>query len=270
MFKQYGHTTIWQDRRLAHSGPMDLVLFHTSRPSETRTFDASNRGIMVVFPGELATASPTAIRATDRDGAARPGRCGQAAHRLFVNPGLRELTIRAGRPATIGRRCSRPAKKVFLAHHLDAEESLPGEVRERSLLLRVRAFIRQHLPDPDLSPAVVAAAHGLSVRSLQRLFEKEDVGVAAIIRTERLARCRRDLAEPSHDNVPIYAVAARWGFPDARSFSRAFRTAFGITPQEHRRAAAQTRSPGNGFGFSAGRGAHADHPLSPEVDAGKS
>jgi len=35
---------------------------------------------------------------------------------------------------------------------------------------------------------------------------------------------------------PVAAIAARWGFVDAAHFSRAFKTAFGISPSEYRAA----------------------------------
>ncbi|MGC5286637.1 helix-turn-helix transcriptional regulator [Micromonospora sp. DT231] len=81
---------------------------------------------------------------------------------------------------------------------------------------------------------LVADAHHISVRSLHRLFEAEDTTVASYIRDLRLARCRRDLTDPALRSLPAQAVAARWGFPDKAHFSRAFRAAYGITPQEHR------------------------------------
>ena len=58
--------------------------------------------------------------------------------------------------------------------------------------------------------------------------------MASYIRDLRLARCRRDLTDPALRNQPVQTVAARWGFPDKAHFSRAFRAAYGTTPQEHR------------------------------------
>jgi AraC-like DNA-binding protein len=103
------------------------------------------------------------------------------------------------------------------------------------LLLRIHAFIEQHLGEADLSPGIVAAAHHVSVRYLHRLFEAQDTTVAAWIRRRRLERCRRDLADPAFGAVPVSAVAARWGIADPAHFSRLFRRAYGLPPAEYRR-----------------------------------
>jgi AraC-like DNA-binding protein len=109
------------------------------------------------------------------------------------------------------------------------------ESRERTLLLRIHAFIEQNLGETDLSPGIVAAAHHVSVRHLHRLFEAQDTTVAAWIRRRRLERCRRDLADPAFIAVPVSAVAGRWGMPDSAHFSRLFRRAYGLPPAEYRR-----------------------------------
>ncbi|MEU1813476.1 hypothetical protein [Micromonospora aurantiaca (nom. illeg.)] len=53
---------------------------------------------------------------------------------------------------------------------LDLESSVPAETQNQVLRARVEAFIDSHLGDADLSPADVAAAHHISVRTLHRLF----------------------------------------------------------------------------------------------------
>ncbi|MEU8330709.1 helix-turn-helix domain-containing protein [Micromonospora sp. NPDC048839] len=123
---------------------------------------------------------------------------------------------------------------TMLGRHLVAEDAVPTEVRRRAMLTQVQSYIHRHLGDVTLGPQVVADAHHISVRSLHRLFEAEDTTVASYIRDLRLSRCRRDLTDPALRGLPVQAVAARWGFPDKAHFSRAFRAAYGTTPQEHR------------------------------------
>ncbi|MFI6780424.1 helix-turn-helix domain-containing protein [Micromonospora sp. NPDC050276] len=123
---------------------------------------------------------------------------------------------------------------TMLGRHLVAEDTVPTEVRRRALLTQVQAYVHRHLGDATLGPQAVADAHHISVRSLHRLFEGEDATVASYIRDLRLARCRRDLTDPALRNQPVQAIAARWGFADKAHFSRAFRAAYGTTPQEHR------------------------------------
>jgi AraC-like DNA-binding protein len=67
--------------------------------------------------------------------------------------------------------------------------------------------------------------------------------VASYIRDQRLENARRDLADPALRAMPVHTVAARWGFPRAAEFTRAFRTAHGVPPSELRaRAAAEDRA----------------------------
>ncbi|MER6314527.1 helix-turn-helix domain-containing protein [Streptomyces sp. NPDC001581] len=102
---------------------------------------------------------------------------------------------------------------------------------------RTPALIRRG--DPELTPALIAAAHGISVRRLYLLFRDGAESVSATVRRLRLERCRSDLARPEPAARPVHDIAARWCFGNAAAFSRAFREAYGISPTAFRRAAAQ-------------------------------
>uniref|UniRef100_UPI0004C754E5 helix-turn-helix domain-containing protein n=1 Tax=Streptomyces sp. NRRL S-31 TaxID=1463898 RepID=UPI0004C754E5 len=104
----------------------------------------------------------------------------------------------------------------------------------RMSLLRIRAYIDQHLTDPDLAPDVIARAHHISVRYLHKLFELEDITVSRWIQQRRLEQCRRDLARREVAGLTIAAIAHRWGFTSASHFSRVFRAAYGVSPAEWR------------------------------------
>ncbi|WP_431771754.1 helix-turn-helix domain-containing protein [Streptomyces cucumeris] len=125
----------------------------------------------------------------------------------------------------------------LFAHTLEADGALPPETRTRSLVLRIRAHVQRHLHDPELTPTSIAAAHHISISYLHRLFRGEHETVAAWIRSQRLERARRDLGDPGMAATPVHAVAARWGFPRAADFTRAFRAAYGVPPSDYRRHA---------------------------------
>ncbi|MEV4558243.1 helix-turn-helix domain-containing protein [Kitasatospora sp. NPDC049285] len=101
-------------------------------------------------------------------------------------------------------------------------------------LARVKDHILRHLGDPDLSPERIAAANHLSVRYLHKLFHFESLTVARWIQRQRLDMARRDLARPTAGQLTVAAVAGRWGFVSASHFSRAFRSAYGVSPSEWR------------------------------------
>ncbi|MFJ7243647.1 AraC family transcriptional regulator [Kitasatospora sp. NPDC098652] len=128
---------------------------------------------------------------------------------------------------------------AWVAQELDAVPALPQEARRRALMEGIRAFIRHNLHDPGLTPAVIAAAHHISVSHLHRVFTHESQGetLAAAIRTQRLGKAHRELADPALRSVPVHVVAARCGIPGAAEFSRAFRNAYGLSPREHRHRA---------------------------------
>jgi AraC-like DNA-binding protein len=125
---------------------------------------------------------------------------------------------------------------ALLAHQADREPLLPVHSRQRVLFARVSAYIADHLHDPGLTPGAVAAAHFISARYLHRVFQQHGTTVGDVIRQQRLARCRRDLADPAQHTVPIAAIARRWGYPRPSDFTRAFRTSIGMTPREYRAA----------------------------------
>ncbi|PNE40868.1 helix-turn-helix domain-containing protein [Streptomyces noursei] len=130
---------------------------------------------------------------------------------------------------------------ALFAHLLEAGDCLPPETHRQTLILRIQAFIREHLHDPQLTPAAIAAAHHISTSYLHRLFRDEDATVAAWVRRLRLEAAHRELTDPALQAVPIHAIATRWGFPRATDFSRAYRAAYGTTPREQRHQALRSQ-----------------------------
>jgi transcriptional regulator GlxA family with amidase domain len=63
------------------------------------------------------------------------------------------------------------------------------------------------------------------------------MSVATTIRTRRLERCRRALADPTMSAVSVAQISQRWGFTDGPHFSRLFRSVYGQAPREYRRLA---------------------------------
>lgn len=122
-----------------------------------------------------------------------------------------------------------------MAHYLDVQ--VPGAVAESTLMPQITTFIKKNLNDPDLSPPAIAAVHHISVSYLHRLFRAHDTTVGTWIRGQRLEHARRDLRDPHLRTVPIHRIAARWGFGDHATFTRAFRDRFGMPPREYRGAA---------------------------------
>jgi AraC-like DNA-binding protein len=105
------------------------------------------------------------------------------------------------------------------------------EQRSPELWPRIQRFIDEHLSDPGLVPAEIAAAADISVRHLHRLFSNAGSTLGNSVRERRLEQCRNDLANPSLRSKTITEIAFSWGFSDSAHFSRSFRRQFGISPR---------------------------------------
>ncbi|MER7406048.1 helix-turn-helix domain-containing protein [Streptomyces sp. NPDC000070] len=121
----------------------------------------------------------------------------------------------------------------------EADDALrPGN----ELLSRIRAFIEEHLMDPDLSPESIARAHHISVRYLHKLFQNDGTTVSQWVRRRRLECCRLELSR-SNRRSTMAAVAHRWGFSSPSHFSRTFRGAFGMSPSDWQSLATSVFAP---------------------------
>jgi AraC-like DNA-binding protein len=108
-------------------------------------------------------------------------------------------------------------------------------------LVQVRRHIDQHLADPALTPASVAAAHRMSQRSLHLLFEPTGVSFARYVLRRRLQECHAMVASPAHAHRSVTDIAFAWGFNSLTTFYSAFQRQFGMAPGEVRRAAGTGR-----------------------------
>lgn len=117
----------------------------------------------------------------------------------------------------------------------DGPGPAPAASPVEGLLQDIKAFIDDHLADADLSPVAIAAAHHISVRYLHHLFQRDRRTVGGHVRRRRLERCRADLADPALAGRGVGQVGRRWGFRDPAVFSRAFKSAYGVTPGAYRR-----------------------------------
>lgn len=99
-----------------------------------------------------------------------------------------------------------------------------------SPLRRVQSFIDNCLDDDALTPEMIARSHSISVRYLNKLFEREGTSTARWIRERRLERCRLDI-ETSHAARSISDICLSHGFRDISSFNRAFKAYFGCSPR---------------------------------------
>lgn len=233
-----GEAAVAWERRKAAYRPFDFHASDSARPYEIRTGNEGISSIGVEIPKtSLPLPRGQAERAIERP---LQGRNGAGA--LLAQYLIRLVTDTGSYEASDAPRLGLVLTElvtVLFAQCADGTAVLPPETRARTLVLRVKAFIRRNLQDPELTPSWVADSHHISCSYLHRLFRNEADTVAAYIRRQRLEGARRDLAAPALRSTPIYAIATRWGFPHAADFTRAFRTAYQVSPKTYRHTTLQ-------------------------------
>jgi AraC family transcriptional activator of tynA and feaB len=113
----------------------------------------------------------------------------------------------------------------------------PSQARgSHSTLRRIQRYIEDHLDDEGLSLETIAAAHAVSTRYINKLFEREGISAARWLRLRRLERCRADLENPEKRVLSISEIAFNHGFGNISSFNRAFKARFKVAPTALRSA----------------------------------
>ncbi|MDI2033546.1 helix-turn-helix domain-containing protein [Paenarthrobacter nitroguajacolicus] len=225
-----GYSVVAQDGREAALTPGDFAIYDTTRPYDL-FFDDAFRMMVVMFPPEAlhlnrkSIAALTASRVSGRQGlgSLTSALLGAVAHQLHEGS--------VAEAATVSDALMNLISAVFAER---VPPSSPLTPERLALMERIEAFVAARLSDPELTVGDIAAAHNVSVRYLQKLFEERDDTVSAWLRRQRLEKCRTDLVDPSLQQRPVSAVGMHWGFTDASSFSRAFKSAFGYSPSEYR------------------------------------
>ncbi|WTW91945.1 helix-turn-helix domain-containing protein [Streptomycetaceae bacterium NBC_01309] len=150
-----------------------------------------------------------------------------------------------------GQPCALPLETVHELGHT-AEELLisalrlaqvahPGvadaKLSRGAQLLRMKDFVRRNLAEPDLSPKLLAAAFGVSIRYVEMAFREDGASPSQFIRETRLAEARRMLADPRQRHRSIAGVGRSVGIENPSVFARVFRSQYEATPREYRQFA---------------------------------
>jgi AraC-like DNA-binding protein len=103
-----------------------------------------------------------------------------------------------------------------------------GVMGRAALTVSAHQYIEANCADPDLTPAAVAAHHHISIRQLQVLLADAGESPAELIRRSRLSVARGLLDR----GLPVAEAAARAGFEDPGTFTRAFKRTYSMLPSE--------------------------------------
>ncbi len=126
---------------------------------------------------------------------------------------------------------------IDLLHSAIARSRGDASDSREIILMRVKDFLERHLGDSELTLDTVARANNISLRYLHMLFEGSGETAREYLRMRRLDRAQHLLLGPGSE-LTVAAVASRTGFDSPSSFSRTYRSQFGVTPREDRRRSA--------------------------------
>jgi len=218
-----------QDGREVVLNPGEVAIYDTGTPY-TLEFDHDFRCLVVMYPRTMSVIPPadlSQLTATPLSSAAGLG--------PVVASCLLSIATELGRLDTrVGPRMAQASVHLVDSLLLRELELSDGTLAAPRRFREVAEFIEQRLGSTDLTPAAIAHANFMSVRSLHSLFRSRGASVSTWITRRRLHRCRADLTDPARTDESVSTIASRWGFPDPSTFSRAFRREFGTSPRSVR------------------------------------
>ena len=109
---------------------------------------------------------------------------------------------------------------------------------QAAIMGQVRRYVEANLHQGDLTPTSVVHALRLKRATIYRWFEHEG-GLGAYIRNRRLREAADELVR--FPNLLVTEIAYGLGFQSASDFTRAFRRAFDMSPQDMRARALDLR-----------------------------
>lgn len=210
----------------------DFVLCDTSMPHYWLTKDASTTIMVRVEPEVLREYLPTpeqfcgvqlgrAVGLTDTVGAMVQSLTDQV-----------ETGNCAGHEGRVARYL---LEMISMSYTMGFEQTSKGSAilwQRRNDIIR---YIEDHLRDPELSPASVAAGLRVSPRYLRTIFAISGERVSTYILRRRLEECARQMRNPAWNGHTLTEIAFSWGFNSAAHFTRSFQEQYHLAPRDYRR-----------------------------------
>ena len=228
---KHGVGGVVQDGRETLIHPGEFAIYDTTRPYELH-FDAAFTQTILQVPREMlqrriaGTEALTAIAF----GSDRPVQ--KLAHDFVRQHCQSADQIEPQHAARLSEQAV-DLVAMALSDRLSGQ-ALASSTHRSALLYRLKAHIRAHLADPDLSLAATAAALGISPRYVNDLLSDERTSFQRHVLNERLEHCGRDLASPMLSHRQVGEIAYAWGFNDLSHFGRVFREHYGMSPRDWR------------------------------------
>ncbi|RXT54211.1 hypothetical protein B5V03_01830 [Bradyrhizobium betae] len=214
--------------------PGDLVLHDQTQPFAL-AFGPQHRAILITIPrplviSRLPTASKLVARRISSD-----TRLGALTWTV-----LNQLVALEEPNDEVAKRIGASALDI-LATTFEAElmDTTYEASRQSRRLIQAKRYISANLHDSRLDLDTIANAQNMSSRTLNRLFALEGTTPIRWLWQQRLAASFKALAE-GHV-IYVTDAAFNFGFSDSSHFSRAFKAAFGQSPQNLARSPSSRR-----------------------------
>lgn len=230
-----GTGLVRQGDREALVGPGDFVLYDSARPYEV-AYSRRFRQVVLMLPRDMLSARCPrwdTVTATTISGADGIG--------ALVGSFLLTLVDHGDRVAApqLPQLASNVADLLVTSLASRLPDGAQRGVAPAAHMLRARAYLTEHLHDPDLSVRSAADAIGVSVRYLHALFAAEGMSVYRWLRRQRLRRAEQLLTDPATSDTPVTQIAHSLGFKHPSHFTRLFKEQYGQSPRDFR-----ARAPG--------------------------
>lgn len=230
-----GQETVSQNDADALMKPGDAVAWDSTKPARFTVWQPLAKRSLLIPRAALEEVSGRALMSGGvmLDGA-KPATRLLTSYLDTLRKSVNELDQRAisgARNATL---------ELFVGALRSGSDLPSSSMAQPALRAQMDKFIERHLLDA-VTPHDIASAHGVSVRTVNRIFNATGQTVSEVMRVRRLARAREELTDGDR---PISSIAHRWGFSDTSHFSRSFKAQYGTSPSDYRLGTQVDRSGG--------------------------
>jgi AraC-like DNA-binding protein len=220
-----GQGTVTQDGRVAVLKPGAMSFLDSTRPYALR-FDNAFSQLVVQVPRPVLPRRVLSDATAVELGANGPGR-------LISDFLLGMERQQRLDPAAVGTLAPHAVGLVTSALSFASRTQLSTQSSAALTRERVHQFIRRYAKDPSLDADRVAAACGISRRTLFRaLSEAGEATFTSLVRQARVENMRRALRDTP--DRPLAVLAQECGFAGEAQMYRAFREVTGTTPAAYR------------------------------------
>ncbi|WP_408528334.1 helix-turn-helix transcriptional regulator [Paraburkholderia fungorum] len=231
---EIGHVTGMHRKRSAPGSVQGVVAFDLNQPFRAERPEC--RLLSLFAPASI-------VDEAFRDGASIHGRIVQHGAPLMgvvfdhMTALARELPTLD--PAAASEALNAGTQLLVAAFRKEARLTGAGRAALQAAIMgQVRRYVEANLHQGDLTPTSVVHALQLKRATIYRWFEHEG-GLGAYIRNRRLREAADELVR--FPNLLVTEIAYGLGFQSASDFTRAFRRAFDMSPQDMRARALDLR-----------------------------